>query len=192
MKHMSSPSPKESKQNKTSLWFNNKLVSLLKSKKEAHQLQKGGQVAIEDYKNLTSVCRDAVRKAKVQLELVLARNVKKVFFRYLSKKQKHWEDTSPLQNWTGKLVTNNADNREVVSIFLASVFTSVTGLQIAGSSSYDNARVHSLVVEERLGCDLLQGLNSHTSLSLDRIHHWALKELTDTVARPLSIISDII
>lgn len=62
---MSSPSPKESKQNKTSLWFNNKLVSLLKSKKEAHQLQKGGQVAIEDYKNLTSVCRDAVRKAKV-------------------------------------------------------------------------------------------------------------------------------
>ncbi|KAK4807115.1 hypothetical protein QYF61_018456 [Mycteria americana] len=53
------------------------------SKKEAYRLWKGSQIAIEDYKNLARVCRDAVRKAKAQLELKLARAVKnkKGFFR---------------------------------------------------------------------------------------------------------------
>ncbi|KAK4806968.1 hypothetical protein QYF61_027335 [Mycteria americana] len=45
-------------------------------KKEAYWLWKGGQIAIEDYKNLARACRDAVGKAKVQLELKLARDVK--------------------------------------------------------------------------------------------------------------------
>ncbi|KAK4825612.1 hypothetical protein QYF61_001292 [Mycteria americana] len=55
---------------------------------------KDGQIPIEDYKNLAKACRDAVRKAKAQLELKFAKDIKnkkKGFFRYLSSKQKHRE-----------------------------------------------------------------------------------------------------
>ena len=105
----------------------------LKAKKEAYWLWKGSQTAIEDCKNLAKACRDAVRKAKAQLELKLARDVKnnkKGFFRYVSSKQKHREDIGPLLNRAGKLVTNNADKAEVLNTFFASVFTGVAGPQI--------------------------------------------------------------
>jgi len=45
------------------------------------------------------VCRDAVRKAKSELELKLARDVKnykKAFFRYINNKQKQKENIGPL------------------------------------------------------------------------------------------------
>ena len=74
------------------------------------------------------------------------------------------EDRGPLLNRAGKLVTTNADKAEVLSIFFASIFTDVVGPQITGSSSYDNACVNPPVVEERLVCGLLQGLNPHKSI----------------------------
>ncbi|GAB0209887.1 hypothetical protein GRJ2_003454400 [Grus japonensis] len=54
----------------------NRYDGIYKAKKEAYQLWKGSQIVIEDYKNLARACRDAVRKAKAQLELKLARGVK--------------------------------------------------------------------------------------------------------------------
>lgn len=83
-----------------------------------------------------------------QLELKLAREVKnkKVFLRYMSSKQNHREDIGPLLNRAGKLVSNNADNAEVLNGFFASVLTSIAGPQITGSSSY-NACVNPPVMK---------------------------------------------
>ncbi|KAK4806136.1 hypothetical protein QYF61_001059 [Mycteria americana] len=168
------------------------------SKKEAYRLWKGSQIPIEDYKNLARACRDAVRKAKAQLELKMARDVKnnkKGFFRYMSSKQKHREDIGPLLNRAGKLGSNNADKAEVLNTFFASVFTSLlAGVkprqpQITGSSSYNNTCVDPPSGEEGLVCSLLQGLNPHKSMGLDGIHPRVLGEVADIiVARPLSII----
>ena len=158
---------------------------MLKSEKEAYQLWKGDQIAIKDYKNFASACRDAIRKAKTQLELKLSRDIKKVFFRYVSRKQEHWEDIGPLLNRAGKLVTNNADKGGVLSIFCASVFTSVAGSQMAGSSNSDHKRIDPLVREEGVGRGLLQGLKQHKPVGSDKIYHWVLKKWL-TVARPLS------
>ena len=113
---------------------------------------------------------------------------KKWFFRYVSSKQKHREDIGPLLNRTGKLVTNNADRAEVLITLFASFFTNIAAPQITGSSIYDNAFVDPPVVEEGLVCSLLQGLNPHKYVGLDRIHPRALREVADIVARTLSII----
>jgi len=50
---------------------------------------KEGQAIWEEYRNVVRACRDARRKAKVHLELNLARDVKdnkKGFFNYISSK----------------------------------------------------------------------------------------------------------
>ncbi|KAK4825589.1 hypothetical protein QYF61_000678 [Mycteria americana] len=69
---------------------------------------------------------DGVRKAKVQLELNLARDAKnnnKGFYRYISQKRKVKESIPTLMNVTGKLVTTDEEKAEVLNNFFASVFT---------------------------------------------------------------------
>jgi len=44
------------------------------------------------------------------------------------------------------------------------------------------------VVEEGLGCGLLQGLTQRHSMGQDKIHSRMLREVADIVARPLSVI----
>ena len=52
------------------------LLVKLKSKREMHGQWKQGQVSQEEYRDAAWLCRDGVRKAKVQLELNLARDAK--------------------------------------------------------------------------------------------------------------------
>ncbi|KAJ7411679.1 hypothetical protein BTVI_48786 [Pitangus sulphuratus] len=62
---------------------------------------------------------------------------------------------------------------------------SVVGPQTTEMSSYDNTCVYPLAVEDGLGCDVSQGLNTHKSMDPDRIHHELLKEVADTIPRSL-------
>lgn len=101
--------------------------------KDKYWLLEGGQISIEDYKNLTGACRAAVRKAKAQLELKLTKDVKNNKNRFFSSRQKHKESSSPLLNRAGKLLTNNADKAEVLKTVFASVFTGVAGPQFTAS-----------------------------------------------------------
>ena len=72
------------------------------------------------------MCRDGVRKAKVHLELNLARGMKsnkKGFYRFMSSKIKTMENVGPLLNGTGDLVLKDMEKSEVLSDFFTSVFT---------------------------------------------------------------------
>ena len=48
----------------------------LKHQKEVHRKWKERQASWEEYKDIACMCSDGVRKAKTQLELKLAREVK--------------------------------------------------------------------------------------------------------------------
>ncbi|KAK4814746.1 hypothetical protein QYF61_026723 [Mycteria americana] len=127
-----------------------KLLSLLKTKREADQRWKSRQIPIENYKG---IARDAVRKAKAQLELKFARDVKnykKGFFRYVNNKQKQKEDICPLLNRRGELVTNNAEKAEVLNTFFTSVFTSTVGPQALGKKIQVDANTDPPSVKEEL------------------------------------------
>jgi len=79
-------------------WLNQDLLVRLKSKKKMHRQWKQGQVSWEEYTEAAGLCRNAVRKAKAQLELNLARNDKKNrtgFYRYLNQKRKVQDSISP-------------------------------------------------------------------------------------------------
>ena len=129
---------KGSRRRKRPPWLNCELLSLLKTKREAYQRWKSGRIPIENYKGIARVCRDAFRKAKAQLKLKLARdikNYKKGFFRYVSNKQTWKENIGLLLNRRGDVITNNAEKAEVLNTFFTSVFISTVGPQAWGQKT---------------------------------------------------------
>ncbi|PKU46847.1 hypothetical protein llap_2820 [Limosa lapponica baueri] len=104
-------------------WLNQDLPVKLKSKKEMQKEWKEGQVSWEEYWDAARLCRDGVRKAKVQLGLNLARDAKsnKGFYSYVSQKRKVKESIKPPneQDWQ----TGNNEPGEGWVAFFASVFT---------------------------------------------------------------------
>ena len=63
----------------------------LQSKRELHRQWKQGQVSWEEHRDTARLCRDGVRRAKVWLELNVARDArsnKKGLYRYVRQKGK--------------------------------------------------------------------------------------------------------
>ena len=66
------------------VWMNWELLLRLQKKKRVYVLWKKGQATWGDYKEIARVCREEVRKAKAQLEFILATAVtenKKSFYK---------------------------------------------------------------------------------------------------------------
>jgi len=93
---------------------------------------KEGQATWEEYRNVVRACRDAMRKAKVHLDLNLARDVKnnkKGFFKYFRCKRKTRDNVGLLLNEVDVLVTEDAENAELLNACFASVFSAKAGPQ---------------------------------------------------------------
>ncbi len=86
---------------------------------------KQGCVAWEEYRAVVCVCRDRIRKAKAQMELNLARDVKdnkKGFYRYIDRKRQAKESVPHLMKGNGELASSDIEKAEVLSERFASVF----------------------------------------------------------------------
>jgi len=82
---------KSSKGDGRPTWMSKELLAELRWKRKVHGTWKEGQTTWEEYRNVVRACRDATKKAKVHLELKLARDVKdnkKGYFKYISSKWK--------------------------------------------------------------------------------------------------------
>ncbi|KFQ42915.1 hypothetical protein N333_08226, partial [Nestor notabilis] len=107
-------------------WMDKELLRKLRGKKEAFRRWKQGQATWEDYTNAVWEARDQVRKAKAQLELYLARDVKsnrKDFYRYVANERQGRDNVGPLRKLSGGLATLDLEKAEVLKDFFASVFT---------------------------------------------------------------------
>ncbi|CAM5152844.1 unnamed protein product [Eretmochelys imbricata] len=169
--------------------LNSEILADLKHRKEAYKKWKTGQMTREEYKNIAQACRSEIRKAKSNLELQLARDVKsnkKDFFRYVSNKKKVKE--GPLLNEGGNLVTEDVEKANILNAFFASVFTIKVSSQTTalGSTAWGGGDQPS--VEKEVVRDYLEKLDEHKSIGPDVLHPRMLKELADVIAEPLAII----
>jgi len=137
---------------------------------------KVAQATWEEYRNIVRACREATRKAKVHLELNLARDVKdkkKGFFNYISSKQKTSQNVGLLLNEVGALVMEDAEKAEILNAFFASVFTAKAGPQASQSLEVrDKAcRKDDLPLAEGDWVrDHLSKLDAHKSMGLNEMH----------------------
>jgi len=98
---------KSGKEGKRLAWHSQDLLVQLKGKRELHRQWKQGQVSSEECRDAGQLYRGEVRRAKMQLELNLARdakNNKKGFYRYVNQKKKLKESLPPNeQEWQPRI-----------------------------------------------------------------------------------------
>ena len=102
------------------------MLGTVSVKKGAYKLWKQGHVTWEEYRNALQTCRHRIRKAKAQVELNLARDVKnnkKTFYRYIGQKRQAKTGVPSLVNLKGELASMDEEKAEVLNEFFALVFT---------------------------------------------------------------------
>jgi len=125
-------SKKSSKGGRRPAWMSKELLAEIRWKRKVHGMWKEGQATWEEYRNVVRACRDAMRKAKVHLELNLTRDVKdnkKGFFSYISSKWKIRDNVGLLLKEVGILVMEGAEKAELLNAFFASAFSAKAGPQ---------------------------------------------------------------
>ena len=125
-------SKKSSKGGRRPAWTSKELLAKLKWKKKVYGMWNKGQATWEEYRNFVRVCRGAMRKVKVQLELNLVKYVKdnkKSFFKYIGSKWRTRQIVGLLLKAVGTLVIEDTEKVELLNAFFASVFTAKAGPQ---------------------------------------------------------------
>ncbi|PKU39068.1 rna-directed dna polymerase from mobile element jockey-like [Limosa lapponica baueri] len=153
---------------------------------------KKGQATQQDYKGVVKLCREKIRKAKAQLELDLAldvKNNKKNFYKYINSKKRAQESLHSLLDMGGNVVTKDEEKAEVPNAFFASVFSSGVGCPLSTQTPELAVRGgeqnEAPIIQREVVRDLLQNLDTNKSMGPDGIH---LRELVEVLAEPLSII----
>ncbi|PKU40554.1 rna-directed dna polymerase from mobile element jockey-like [Limosa lapponica baueri] len=106
---------KASRLGKRPAWLNKEIRSQLREKRRVYGLWKKGQATQEDYKSVVKLCREKIRKAKAQLVLDLALNVKtnkKNFYKYINSKRRTRESLHSLLDMEGNVVTKDEERAE--------------------------------------------------------------------------------
>ncbi len=140
------------------------------------------------YAKTRNQTRWATRKAVKQYEKAIASNVKtnpKLFWNYVNSKLKSRQPISDLKKDNGELTVNDVEKAQVLNTFFASVFTDEDLTNIPDPGNHSNSILDNIDISEDDIRKRLLKLNISKSPGPDGLHPRVLKELANTIARPL-------
>jgi len=164
-------------------------------KRRVYHFWKKGQTTQQEYRDLVRSCREIIRKVKAQLELRLAsvvRDKKKCVYKYINNKKRAKENLHLLLDAGGNIASKDEEKAEVLNACFASVFKSQSGysqcIQLPELEDREEGQYRTLLIQEEAVNDLLLTLDAHRSMGPDGILPGVLRQLTEELAKPLSII----
>jgi len=156
----------------------------LRKKRRVYHLWRKGQATQEYYRDLVTLYREEIRKAKAQLELRLAivvRDDKKCFYKYINNKKRAKESLHPLLDAGENIANKDEEKAEVLNDFFASVFSTHTSYSQSSQppelEDRDGEQNKSPIVQKEAVNDLLCHPDAYKSMGLDEIYPRVLREL---------------
>lgn len=175
------------------LWMNEEALAKVRKKSAAYKryLETKEGKDYREYAKARNQARWASRRAKIEFEKKIAQESKtnpKSFYKYVNSKLKVKTGVAELDTDEGKASTNK-EKAEVLNSFFTSVFTR------EDHETIPEARIREGVmpmtdfhVTEEDVLKKLKDLNPNKSSGPDELHPRVLKELSDSIAKPLTLI----
>ena len=136
--------------------------------------------------------RSLTRKLRNEFEKELSKMCKekpKMFWNYAKSRLKTRDNISSLKREDGSVASSPADKAEVLNSFFASVFTLEDLHTIPAPPAYDiNEILTTINITPDVVKEKLDGLNPNKSPGHDKWHPHFLRELSEAISKPLSIL----
>ena len=180
-----------------SLWMNENALNKIKSKNRAYKeyLNKRDEVSYKLYARARNQAKRECKKAQMDYEKSIAEEVKsnsKAFFKYANSKLKTRSGIGNLETQNGKACTD-LEKSEALNEFFASVFIREDTSSVPEFTLDKEIKspLNNLIVTEEMVKSKLARLNPIKSPGPDAIHPRVLRELNNSISKPLSIIMNI-
>ena len=177
-------------------WFNGTVKKAVKKKYLMYMryLRSDASIDYHNYIDQRNKCNRAIKRAKREYERKISHNCKenpKTFWQYVRSKSKCVSGISPLDKGDGNLAFDNKDKADILNTFFSSVFTredteNVPDLEPGGRSNH--IFLSDIVVTEDAVRKKLSSLNPYKAHGPDGIPPKVLKELSNELAKPITII----
>ena len=175
-----------------------KTVEKIKKKHRCWQryMETRDEKKYKEYTRVRNQVKGMVRKAKLNMEKEIAKNVKespKKFWQYANSKRKTKSGISELKykNKEGSITTTKGDKEkaEVLAEFFTSVFTNEPDGELP---HIDRVPVQKPFIDKDMTTSeilkILKELNQNKSAGPDELHPKSLHELRNSISKPLEII----
>ena len=179
---------------KRPVWMSREVLKAVRKKRKLWRCfkQSKSSADLDRYKRHEVYTKGLIRDTKVLFEKRLAKEVKinpKSFHSYVRSKQKVKEVVGPLQGIDGELIDGGKDMAEVLNDYFVSVFTEESTVLVPDSlCTKSSVLIRDVDFSVDVVSKKLKGLNSNKAPGPDSIHPIVLRECSDALSVPLSII----
>jgi hypothetical protein len=179
----------------TPLWLTKELKHLIKEKKTAwfkYQNSSSKNIELlENYKIFNSIVKKRVKKAVMAFERELALDAKKNPKRinaYINSKTKIKDTIRALKDTNDIIITGGPQIANILNNYFASVFCEEDLNNIPSCEYISKVKCSDPTFDETIVMSKLKKLNTSKSIGIDKVHPRVLKECSESISKPLSII----